>query len=256
MTGPISMAIVDDEEDNIRLITRYLGSYQSQFSIAGKYTKPSLAVADLSKKMPDLILLDIEMPEMNGFELLDKLHSETLEVIFITGHDQYAVKAIKCAAIDYILKPFSREELHKAINKAKEKLGNREVRLENIKESIQGKPDTRIIVPGTSAYLSITYQDILYLRAIRGGYSMFHMANGTNSLATNPLTFYENLLGPHGFFRTHKSHLVNLQHVEAYEPNLLLTRMVDGTELDLATRRKSNFLKIWREASGKENPWD
>ena len=256
MTQPISLAIVDDEMDNIRLISRYLGSYQSQISIMGKYTEPLKAYDDLSRDVPDVILLDIEMPLMNGFDLLDRLDSDKLEVVFITGHDQYAVQAIKCAAIDYILKPFSCLELHQALNKVKDKIGNRGIRIESIKETLSGKPEKQMVVPGTSAYLALTYDNILYLKAIRGGYTMFHMVNGKKSLATNPLSFYENLLGNHGFYRTHKSHLVNLRYVDAYEPNLLLTRMVDGTELELATRRKTSFLKIWRDASGKDNPWD
>lgn len=247
MTDPLRLAIVDDEFDNIRLIMRHLASYQSQISIVGKFTNPREALTNFSREKPDVILLDIEMPMMNGFELLNQLNEASTEVVFITGHDEYALQAIKCAAIDYILKPFSRDELHTALNKVKTKLRNGEERMKKISNTVQGIPDKRLVIPGTSAYLSITHQDILYLGAMRGGYTMFHMLDGRRSLATHPLNFYEELLGPHGFYRTHKSHLVNMHHVKAYEPNLLLTKMVDETELDLATRRRTGFLHAWRE---------
>ncbi|MCB0733257.1 MAG: response regulator transcription factor [Bacteroidetes bacterium] len=249
--NPISIAIVDDEVDNISLINKSLHSYPSQFTIVGSFTDPREALSSFKENKPDLVLLDVEMPGMTGFDLLSQLDDESIEVVFITGHDQYAIKAIKCAAVDYILKPFDRAELHNAINKAKITLGNKRVRLNSIHRTpspTQNVDDevSKLIVPGTSAYLSITYENILYLRAIRGGYTMFYMTDGTKSLATNPLVFYDNLLGEHGFFRSHKSTLINLRHVLAYEPNMILTRLANGEELPLATRRKTEFMKEWK----------
>jgi len=241
---PIRIAIIDDEIDNIRIISKYLRSYPSQINIIGEFTNPLKAVDDLIDNPPDVLLLDIEMPDLNGFDLLNKFDSNHTQAIYITGHDEYAIRAIKAAAVDYILKPFSRDELHSALNKARANLLPKF--LLKAKAEAEKKPIIKLRIPGTKAYMCSSYSDIIYLKAIRGGYSMLHMLDGTSILATFPLNYYENILSDNGFFRSHKSHLINLRHVVSYEPNLLLTKLVDDLELEIAIRRKTHFLKVWR----------
>ncbi|MBI1305288.1 MAG: response regulator [Bacteroidetes bacterium] len=253
----LNVAIVDDEIDNVEKISNYLKRGQLGVNVSGAYTNPLVALECMNRSMPDVVLLDIEMPGMNGFELLSKLKSTDLEVIFVTGHDHYAINAIKCAAIDYLLKPFDESELNNAIEKVKYKLKNGGIRNDRFKkiESTR-EPENKMIIPGTNAYVSITHQNLLYLKAIRGGYTMMYMIDGTKSLATNPLLHYEKLLSDVGFFRSHKSHLINMRHVSYFEPNLLWTRMKDGEELTLATRRKTKFLRMWKAKQSDPHIWD
>lgn len=240
---PIRIAIVDDEIDNIRIINKYLRSYPSQISIVGEFSNSQIAADYLMENVPDVLLLDIEMPELNGFQLIEMLNSNDVQAIYITGHEEYAIQAIKSTAVDYILKPFCCNELHEALNKARANLLPKF--LLKAKAEEEKKPQTKLRIPGTKAYMCSSYSDIIYLKAIRGGYSMLYMLDGTSILATFPLNYYENILGDNGFFRSHKSHLINLRHVVSYEPNLLLTKLVDGSELDIAIRRKTLFLKVW-----------
>ena len=154
----MKIMIIDDEINSIRVTKNLLQECCKQAKVIGEFVDPFKALDAIAKDKPDLLLLDIEMPGMNGFELIEKLDLDELNVVFVTAYDQYAIRAIKCSAIDYILKPFSVADLAAAIDKTKSVLKNGKLRAEAI---AQRKP-TYLVVPGLREYEKINLNEIIY----------------------------------------------------------------------------------------------
>lgn len=244
----MKISIIDDEVNSIRVTKNYLQQYPGDIEIIGEYTDPIFALKDVVKNQPDLIFLDIEMPGLNGFEFLDSLDLDHVNVVFVTAYDQYAIKAIKCSAIDYILKPFSLEDLSRAIEKAKEVMANGHLRGEAMN---QKKPEY-IVIPGLREYTKVNLADIVYAEGQRGGYTIFYQRDGVKTMASKPLAFYNDVLDEFPFIKIHKSHIVNINEMKKFNSSKFKLYMTNGTELDLAHRRKSDFLKFLKEENDRK----
>jgi two-component system, LytTR family, response regulator len=194
-----------------------------------------------------LVFLDIEMPRMNGFQMLKKLETINFDVVFTTAYDKYAINAIKISALDYLLKPIDKEELSAAIQKC---IHNVEQKYTRDKMDILFKNltqhnalDRTITLTSVDGIRFIKMKDIIRLEA-NGRYTKFYLLNKEVVLASRTLGDFEEALSSNEFFRIHEAHIINLLYIDRFHKGNNYVLLSDKTELPLARRRKEDFLKI------------
>ncbi|WP_299680922.1 LytTR family DNA-binding domain-containing protein [uncultured Tenacibaculum sp.] len=210
-------AILVDDELNARENLRYLlGDFCSEVEIVGEASNIDDAVILIEKEIPDLVFLDIEMPEKNGFQIFNEFEEINFQVIFITAYDQYAIKAFQVAAIDYLLKPVEVSLLQNAVKKAKEFINQKksDTRISVLKEN--KKKLKKIAIPYKNDYAIIDTKDIICIQADRM-YSIIYTIQNKEYIASKKLNYYENLFENEvSFTRVHRSWIVNTDHVIIY----------------------------------------
>lgn len=202
-----------------------------------------IAIEAINMHHPDIVFMDIEMPGMNAFDTLQKLDKIEFQVIFTTAYDQYAIKAIKFSALDYLLKPIDADELIAAVDKASEqKVQVQQVQLQQLQHSLQNPDsDFKLMISTNEGPYFIPTDDIFFAEG-QNNYTHFHLSRQRKLVASKTLLEFENLLSDHGFMRVHKSFLVNIKYVERYlskNGTLLLT---NGNEVEVSRRRKDEVL--------------
>jgi two-component system LytT family response regulator len=241
--------IIEDEINSRLLLQQMLAKFFPDVKLLGVGGSVTEGIALLSNLNPDVVLLDIEITEGTGFDILDQLKDKNIKVIFITGYEHYALKAIKYSALDYILKPVALEELRNALAKVSE-AESENSKIEVFKENIVNTsgPD-QIMVPQNKGYKVIPVDSIYYLEA-SGPYVYIHFEDGQKILASHTLGYYEELLEDNLFFRTHKSYVVNLAKIVRIitQPTLHLQLNNDAL-VDLAVRRKEAFMDVFSRLS-------
>jgi two-component system LytT family response regulator len=213
----INAVIVDDEPINISNLQSLLTKYCPSVKIVGIAGSVDEACAVIEKVNPDVIFLDIEMPQKNGFELLKYFKNPQFDVVFVTAYDSYGIQAIKFSALDYLLKPINIDELKTAIEKIELSLTNKtyQTRLGNLMELLENKlplDHKKIALPSQKETLFVLVQDILRCES-SNNYTTFFLTDGTVHVISKPIYEYEEMLKPFGFIRCHQSHLVNKRHV-------------------------------------------
>lgn len=244
----IRAVIIDDERQSRNLLQKMLVDFCQGVSVVGKSPGVKLGVELLKKEKPDVVFLDIEMLDGNGFDVLNAYDDPGLNVVFVTGYDHYAVKAIKYAALDYLLKPVDLEELQQAVLKLQTsriddrgKLRLLQTNFENKKEKLQ-----KIVLPGRENYTIVEVQAIIRIEA-NGSYVTIYLEEGKTHLVIKSLSHYEELLSNDHFFRIHKSHLINLAKIDRYTAGRRgKVILKDGAELEIAARRKSAFVQFFK----------
>lgn len=227
--------IVDDELNAIKTLEWELNELDLLVEILGKFTDVSEAIRFLAHNSNhiDLVFLDIHMPTMNGFEFLERFTGRGFEVIFVTAYDDYAIKAIKESALDYILKPVEPDELRQALKKVQAK------RFGNL-QKYQPKDFDKISIPSENKLILLDPQDILYCKS-DGNYSKIHLLDDSLLIAKT-LKFLENLLPSTLFYRIHQSYVVNLNHIEAFDRSSNYVRLSNQKELPVSRSKRSDFL--------------
>jgi two-component system LytT family response regulator len=211
--------IIDDEAHMRQTLEKMVGRFCPNIKLLATADGVQSGVEKIRKHHPDLILLDIKMKDGTGFDLLKQLHPVDFKVIFITAYDQYAIKAFKFSAIDYILKPVDPDELAEAVRKAEEtKQKDFSTQLANLEEQIhtQDKANKKIILKTLDNIHLIKIRNINYCES-EGSYCAIHLLNGKKILVSNILKDYDELLKDAGFYRVHKSYLINMRHIERFE---------------------------------------
>lgn len=248
MEEKINAVIVDDEKTNILTLKNLLDKYFPSIKLIGTAKDVSEGVEVINRTQPDLVFLDISMPDGDGFDLLTKVEYRSFEVIFTTAHDQYALKAFDYSAIHYLLKPIEYTELRNAINRYNQ-LRTKETfsaRLSVLKDNLQRKLQ-KIIVPSTDGLNIVLLDDIIRLEA-SDVYTVFYLTNGRKLLASKPLNNFEKMLADQSFSRIHSKHLVNLKYIARYVKgkggSVILE---DGSEIDVSVRKKNDFLNALKE---------
>lgn len=243
----IKTIIVDDVLKSQALLAQLLELYCPEVQIMGKANSVDTACPLILEHQPDLVLLDIEMPHKNGFELLKLFPNPTFEVIFTTAYDQYALRAIKFCALDYLLKPIDVEELKLAIQKTTQKLRS-QIQTQNFAYFLENlkSPNTqehRIGLPTLEGLIFIKVSDILRCEA-GGSYTNVLLINKKTIVATRKIKEFDSLLVEHDFCRIHRSHLINLHYIEKYYKGAGgYVVMSDGSTIDVSRRKKDDFLK-------------
>lgn len=245
----IRTIIVDDEQHCIEALHTMLTKKCPDVTVLAGVKSVQEARGIIDELRPDLVFLDVEMPHQNGFELLKQYDRIPFDVIFTTAYEQYALKAIKFNALDYLLKPFSIQELQDALSKFQERRTNKpepgmaplEMFLQNMKTLQQ--TNKKIALPTINGLVFMPVQQIVRCEST-GNYTRIFFTDRKQLLVSKPLKEFEELLTDVDFFRVHNSHLINLQQMDSYiqgEGGFAL--MSDGTQVEVSRRRKADFLR-------------
>ena len=242
----IKAFIVDDELRSIRVLTKLLNMYCPEVLVIGSADSAASAHEKIISNEPDLLFLDVEMPLENGFDLLDRLSPFSFEVVFLTAFDQYAIKAIKYNAFDYLLKPLDIDALKECMQKLKTKLKathqsgkNEELISKIIDTSV--KP-TRVGFPTLNGLVFLQISDIVRCEA-NGSYTKIYLSGKKNILVSKSLKHIEQMLPESLFYRIHHSNLINMNFIKSYTKGRGgNVEMMDGAIIEVSARRKEGFL--------------
>lgn len=243
--------LIDDEKGSLESLTFELGEYCPEVDIIAATQKPEEGLTLIQQLKPDLVFLDIEMPGMNGFELLQRLGDTSMHVIFVTAYDQFAIRAFDFNAIDYVLKPVRKDKLisavHKVISQQQPAFDRNalEALMQNIRVQTQAGLEN-IALPTHEGFTMVHVNDIRYLQA-ESNYTWVHHADNKKYLVSRTLRDLEELLKFPQYFRAHKSYLINLNHVDKYvrgQGGYLV--MKDQTQIPVSRTQKEELLRIIR----------
>jgi two-component system, LytTR family, response regulator len=208
--------IIDDEPDAVELLQLRLQQYCPQVQVVATFTSSVKGAAAINKHRPELVFLDIEMPQMNGFQVLEAVENINFALIFVTAYDKFALKAFKFSAIDYLLKPIDVQELQKAIKKVEKLQQTTHDQIEHLKQQFTNthRPTTnKIALPYQNGVAFVSIKDIIYCES-DDSYTKFFLADGHHYLVTKPLKEIQELLEDRGFLRIHRQYMINLDHIK------------------------------------------
>ena len=250
MENQIRSIILDDEAGNIVTLTKLLNEYCPEVNIVATANNSKDGYEIIESMQPDLLFLDIEMPYGNGFDLLDKFSTITFEVIFITAFNNYALKAFKYAALDYILKPVNIAELKEAVKKASGRLNDKNINtrinvlLNNLKSGENASK--KIGLPTLEGFHFVDIDRIMYLEA-DGSYTNIFIEGKKKELVSKNLKEFEDILPTTDFCRVHHSHIINISFVKKYfKGRGGYVEMEDGTKIEISARKKEDFFLKFR----------
>lgn len=242
----IKAIVVDDEPYCCETLAILLKEYCPEVEITGVYNNGKDALTPIREQAPDLIFLDVEMPQMNGFEMLEQLSPVNFEIIFTTSYDQYALKAIRFSAIDYLLKPVDQDELVKAVQKVVQRSQKpiaQQVEILMQKLKYPAKPISKIALPTMDGLQMIPIDTVISCEA-DSNYTIILLKNQKKIIVSCTLKEIEEILTDHSFARVHRSYLVNLNEVDKYvkgEGGYVI--MSDGSMIDVSRSRKELLMK-------------
>ena len=245
----IKAVIVDDEPFCCSSLVILLERYCPGVKVAGIYHSGDDALQAIPEHHPQIVFLDIEMPGMNGFEMLEKLPAIDFEIIFTTSYDQYAIKAIRLSALDYLLKPIDREELQKAVQKVIHRSHyplpqQLEILLQKIHQPISSAQ--KIALPSMEGLQMVDVNSIISC-ASDSNYTIFFIRNKKKLVVSRTLKEIEEMLEEYPFLRVHNSYLINLNEIDKYikgEGGYLV--MSDGSNIDVSRSKKETLLNKLR----------
>jgi two-component system, LytTR family, response regulator len=245
MNGKLATLIVDDEQDAVNFIRSIISEYCPGLEIIGSAASAKEGVTMILERQPGLVFLDVEMPHGSGFDLLAQFPEKSFDVIFITAFNHYAIRAIKFSAVDYILKPINISEFIESVNKVLHKRlsgGNRNASYLALMENLRSELPSKLAIPTSDGMEYLTTREIIRIEADRS-YTWFFLKDRRKILVSKNLNQYQELLSDQRFFRSHNSHLINLDHVKKYirhEGGII--EMDDGAQVPLSRTRRELFL--------------
>lgn len=243
--SPIATVLIDDEPDSVQLLQVQLETYCPQVAVVGAFTSSIKALQELESLQPKLVFLDIEMPVLTGFELLEKTAHLGFGVVFITAYNQYALKAFRFNALDYLLKPVDAEDLIQAVAKAEKATRPTATQLSQLQKQLRGEPVTRIAIPGQNGVSFIDLKEIIYVEA-SNNYSKLFLNDGTQFLVSKTLKDVQEVLEEEHFLRVHRQYIINLNQVKSLNRNEGLLTMTNGNQLPIARNQKERLVERYR----------
>lgn len=248
----IRTILVDDEPPGLSSLQLMLELNCPELEIIAACGSADAAIEAISKLKPDLVFLDIAMPEKDGFDLLNEIGSIDFEIIFVTAHNDFMLQAFRFSAVDYLLKPVEDHLLGEAVKRAAKKIGEKTGNdsLETLLHNLKNKEDRqkmKICIPSLKGFQVVSISDIIYCEA-SSNYTIFHFTNKSTLIASRPIHEYEALLDDSGFVRIHKSFVINLEHVKEYMKGEGGTVILsDGMDLEVSRRKKEVFIMRMKE---------
>jgi two-component system LytT family response regulator len=243
----LSLVIIDDMQNGREVIASVIKKHCKQIQVVAEADSVKTGIEVIKKHKPDIVLLDIQMHDGTGFDLLNKLKPVDFKVIFISAYEEHALKAFKFSAVDYVLKPIDSNELIAAVQKAEAatqqagNVSNFDV-VENNYTS-ESKDSKKIVLKTIDSIYVISIKDIVHCEA-EENYTRFFLNDGRKILISKPLKEYDELLTEFGFFRVHQSHLINLDCFEHFKKaNGGFAVLKDGSTLPVSSRKKDLFLQ-------------
>ena len=239
--------IIDDEQHCITTLSWTLNEYCKDVQVVAAVNSAEEGIQVIMKHKPDVVFLDVEMPAMNGIQMLQRFDEISFDVIFTTAYDQYAIKAIKLNALDYLLKPVDKDELMLAVDKVRARkthISRRQV--DGMQELHKTRIPNKIALSTLTGLHFINLDELIRVEG-EGNYSNFMLKGNRKILLSKKLGDAEEMLkGNDQFFRVHKSHIINLRFVERYirgEGGEII--MEDGTSISLSKNKKDEFLELF-----------
>lgn len=249
----IKILIVEDEKPILDTLRDIIQNYCEDVEIIDSARSIASAKEVLKKTNPDLVLLDINLPDGTSFDLLQQLENTKFKIIFITAFEEYAIKAIKLSALDYLIKPVDPLELIEAVNKAKETIeqSTNEIKLNALLSNVKmlSEKNKKIILKTSESIFLIDVQDIIRCKS-DGAYTQFYINDGKKILISRVLKDYEELLQDSGFMRIHKSHIVNLSYIDRFEKTdggFLILK--DKSTIPVSFRKKAQLIEMFNKLS-------
>ena len=243
----IKTVLVDDEERAREILKELLILIEPEIEILGEFDSVATGTEGIKNLHPNLVFLDIDMTDGLGFDLLKQFNDVDFDVIFATGHNQYAIQAIKCSAFDFIVKPINIDELRLSIERYKQKLvtdnyqSSKDEQVELLINAFQlkNKGVKKISIPSGNGVIFIDTDEMIRCEA-SGNVTYIHLKSGKKLTANKSLKEYEESLDPNQFLRVHQSHLVNKNEITKYvKTEGYYVVMSDGSNVDISRRRKS-----------------
>lgn len=243
--------IIDDELSGREVLKKLVEINCPEVMVVNTLNSIETGLQSIREDKPDLVFLDIQMPNASGFDLLNQLEKISFEIIFVTAHDAYAIKAFKYAAVDYLLKPIRVSELVDAVNKAQERIVRNNqgdhVRfmLDKVSPSKKIFLNNKILLPTLGGYNIIEVSDIAYCQS-ESNYTRFNFVDGKHLLVSKTLKEFESLLLENNFFRIHRSYIINLNCIAKYNKGKGgEVVMKDGAVLEVSREKKDEFLSLF-----------
>ncbi|HMS69955.1 MAG: response regulator transcription factor [Saprospiraceae bacterium] len=239
---PIKALLVEDNAFMATVLHDLLKHHAADVSVLGIAKTGKEALALITSLKPNIVFLDIELPDMTGFELLQQLDDIHFQTIFTTAHSDYAIKAFRFNALDYLVKPIQESELDEAIKRIRKTANNvMEVKhaLSNLES--QSVENQKLVLPTHNGTLRLPLKQITHIEGERN-YSYIYLSNGSRELSSKNLAYFEDILTDKGFFRSHRSYLVNRYHMDAIKEDFIVLK--NGLEIAIA-RRKKGEIRGW-----------
>ncbi|GAA4466776.1 LytTR family DNA-binding domain-containing protein [Nibrella saemangeumensis] len=242
--------IIDDEPDNVRLLALQLNRHCPQVEVVGQFTDSTEGLRAIQVLRPALVFLDIEMPIMNGFQLLERVGEVNFHIVFVTAYDQYAVRAFRFSALDYLLKPIDTVDLIATVRRAETTARISPQQLELMRQyhplgTTASSPATkgRIALPHASGMVFVDTKQIVYCEA-DSNYTRFHLESGEQYMVAKTLGDVQEVFETRNFLRVHRQYMVNLEHIQKLvkgEGTYLI--LSNGTSIPVARQQKERLME-------------
>jgi two-component system LytT family response regulator len=242
----LQAVIVDDEIKALQSLTWELTNFSDEINVIASFTNPNDALEYLEKNTPDCLFLDIEMPTMDGFQFIQKLTNKNFPVVITTAYNQYALKAIKNEALDYLLKPIDTDDLEETIAKIK-KFNNKNFSVEKLEMAMLSfnsrSIHKRITLNTDGKLLFLESDEILYAES-DGNYSTIFLTDGQKIVLTKKLKEVNELLPSDSFFRIHNSYIINLNKIKEFLKTDGYVVLKSNHKIPVSRQKKSDFLDL------------
>jgi len=245
----IKTILVDDERKALAILKNKIERLCPGIDVIAETQNPKEAISLIMNLKPDLVFLDIAMPELNGFDVLKQFEQPNFEIIFATAFDDYAIEAIRHCAIGYLVKPIDNDDLQNSVNNAiknieeKTALKKNKILIENL--GVQKFQKKKIVIPSTDGLEFVKISEIIHCEGV-DGYTKIYFENLKPILSSNSIGHFNKLLKEHDFYLVHKSHLINVEHIEKYlnEGYVLLTQ---NHKIPVSRNKRADFLNSLRD---------
>ncbi len=246
--------IIDDEPHVRETLRNLMQKFCPQAKVVGEADSVASGAREIQEKRPDLVLLDIRMDDGTGFDLLEKFEHIGFRIIFVTAWEKYAIRAFGFSAVDYLLKPVNPEKLAEAVKRAGQLVQSTfNIQLKTLSDNLSNpdNPDRKIILKTFDNVYLVKVQDIIHLTS-DSNYTVFKLLNGEQIIVSKNLKEYDDLLSDSGFFRVHRSNLINLKHITRFEKNDGgCVVMTNGDKIPASARGKERLMELFDELAGK-----
>lgn len=242
--------IIVDDRNSIREFINELLKKEQAINVIDEAANVKDAISKINTQKPNLILLDIQMPDGTGFDVLEGINYDTFRVIFITSYEEFAIKAFKYSALDYVVKPIEPEAFYEAIEKAKKaiQVNDQQLKIKNLIQNITGDRKSKKLVLNTQETVHIVDSEDILRCESDGSYTLVFTNDGKKILLSKKIKDLEELLSELSFFRVHRSHLINLNHVDRFEKrDGGYIVMKDQAMVSLSQNKKDEFFELLQE---------
>ncbi len=234
--------IIDDEPDSVRLLQLQLIQTCPQVEVIATYNNSVKALNEIESLQPDLLFLDVQMPVINGFELLNKILHLNFSVVFITAYNQFALKAFRFNALDYLVKPIDTIDLMEAVAKAEKKIKPTSTQLSLLQRQMRGEIATKIAIPGQNGISFIELNEIVFVEA-SNNYSRLILTDKRIFTVSKTLKDVQVVLEESHFLRVHRQYIINLNHVKQFNRNESILIMDNSEHLPIARNQKEKLIE-------------